>query len=128
MKKLLLLLQCFVFFTAVISGLLMIARPNGSLLQLPPQLLHSTPFSNFLIPGVVLTVVVGGVSGIAAFYNVQGYKSRYNWAMVCGVTVFGFIAAAVILIQNFNWLHLVYAGAGLLMILTAYQLKGKWAV
>jgi len=34
----------------------------------------------------------------------------------------------LLLIQAAHWLHFIYLGIGLLIILIAYQLKGKWAV
>jgi hypothetical protein len=58
----------------------------------------------------------------------QRNKNRYTWALAGGLVLCGWIIAQLILIRQISWLQFVYLGVGLLTILTAYQLKGKWAV
>ncbi len=128
MKTLLFLLICFTALSAVFSGLMMISNPDGKVFNLSITLLHGTPFKNFLIPGIFLSVLVGGSNLLAAFYNIQRHVNRYNWAIAGGVILCGWIVAQIILLQIFHWLQFVYLGIGLLIILIAYQLKGMWAV
>jgi hypothetical protein len=128
MKNLLLILVAFIAVTATFSGLLLISHPNGEIMNLSLSLLDGTPFKNFLIPGIVLTTIVGGINLLAVFHNVQRHTNRYNWAMAGGFITSGWIVAQMILIHTVNWLHILYLGIGMLIILLAYQLKGKWAV
>jgi hypothetical protein len=128
MKTLLLILVSFIAITATLSGLLMITNPGGEIMSMPLSLLQGTPFKDFQIPGILLTVTVGGVNLAAVFYNVQRHNSRYNWAIAGGILISGWIIAQLILIQVVHWLHFIYLGIGLLIVLIAYQLKGKWAV
>lgn len=128
MKPLLFILISFIAVTSTLSGLLMISRPDGEILNLPINLLEGTPFKNFLIPGILLTTIVGGVNLLAVFFNMQRHPNRYNWAISGGVAITGWIIAQMILIRTIHWLHFIYLGIGLLIILIAYQLKGKWAV
>ena len=65
---LLVILQFFLGFGAVISGGLLIAAPNGSLMQMPLSMLASSPFSNFLIPGIILFSLLG-VYPVAVAYS-----------------------------------------------------------
>lgn len=102
--------------------------PDGEILHMSTSLLQGTPFKNFLIPGLILATVVGGINGIAVAYNMQRHPARYNWAMAGGLMITGWITIQMLLIQAANWLHFLYLGIGILIILTAYQLKGKWAV
>ncbi len=37
----------------------MIARPDGALLQMPVDLLKGSPFSNYLVPGLLLLTLLG---------------------------------------------------------------------
>lgn len=127
MKTLLFILVSFVAVTAMLSGLFMISNPDGSIMNLPLSLLDGTPFKNFLIPGILLTTIVGGVNLLAVFYNIQRHVNRYNWAMAGGIIISGWIVVQMILIQAAHWLHFLYLGFGILIILLAYQLKGKWA-
>jgi hypothetical protein len=128
MKTILFILISFIALTATISGLLMISNPGGEIMNLSLSLLNQTPFKNFLLPGIFLSVLVGGVNLAAVFYNIQRHKYRYNWAMAGGFMICGWIVVQMILIQTLHWLHFLYLGAGILIILLAYQLKGKWAV
>ena len=128
MKSLLFILVSFVAVTATLSGLFMISNPDGSIMNLPLSLLDGTPFKDFLIPGILLTTIVGGVNLLAVFYNIQRHVNRYNWAMAGGIMISGWIVVQMILIQAAHWLHFLYLGIGILIILLAYQLKGKWAV
>lgn len=128
MRPLLFILVCFIAITALLSGLLMISSPDGKLFSLSPALLQGTPFKDYLVPGILLTVVVGGANLVAVVYNIQRHANRYNWAIAGGFIISGWILIQVLLIHALHWLHFVYFGTGLLIILIAYQLKGKWAV
>ncbi len=128
MKTILFILVSFIALTSTISGLLMISYPNGEIMDLSLTLLDKTPFKNFLVPGILLTVLVGGVNLLAVFYNMQRHASRYNWAIAGAVMISGWIIVQMILIEAAHWLHFLYLGIGILIILLAYQLKGKWAV
>ena len=128
MKSLLFFLVSFIAVTSTLSGLLMISNPDGKILNLSLNLLEETPFKNFLIPGILLTTIVGGVNLFAVFYNIQRHHNRYNWAMAGGIMISGWVVVQMILIQAAHWLHFLYLGIGIFIILLAYQLKGKWAV
>jgi hypothetical protein len=128
MKALLFILVCFIALTSTLSGLLMIIRPDGSILSLPVSLLGGTPFKDFLVPGILLTSVVGGVNLLAIFHSLKRHKNRYTWAMAGGAIICGWIIAQMILIRAFHWVHIIYLVIGILIILIAYQCKGKWAV
>jgi hypothetical protein len=127
MKSLLFFMVVIIALTSTLSGLLMISNPDGSILKLSPALLEGTPFKNFLVPGILLAVIVGGVNLLAVFYNMQRHSTRYNWAMAGGFMICGWIIMQMLLINSLHWLHYVYLVVGVLIILVAYQLKGKWA-
>jgi hypothetical protein len=128
MKTFLFIMLSFIAVTATLSGLLMISKPDGSILNLPLSLLEGTSFKNFLLPGILLTVLVGGTNLLAVFYNMQRHAKRYNWALAGGIMISGWIIVQVMILHASHWLHFVYLGIGVLIILIAYQLKGKWAV
>jgi hypothetical protein len=128
MRTILFILVSFIAVTATLSGLLMISNPGGQIMNLPLGLLKTTPFKDYLIPGILLTVLVGGVNLLAVFYNLQRSPNRYNWAMAGGILIVGWIVVQVILISSLHWLHFIYLIVGVAIVLIAYQLKGKWAV
>lgn len=128
MKTLLFILLSFIGITAFLSGLVMISNPDGSLMGLPLSWLEGTPFKDFRIPGMILAVVVGGVNLAAVFFNLKRQANRYNWATAGGIIISGWIIIQMILIGAVHWLHLFYLAIGILIVLLAWQLKGKWAV
>jgi len=127
MKTILFLLVAFTALTALSSGIMMIYDPSGSFFQMSESLLSGTPFKNFLVPGIVLALIVGGTNLAAVVLNLMRNKNRYNWAIAAGVMISGWIVVQMIMISAFSWLQLLYLVIGILTILLAYQLEGKWA-
>ena len=125
MKSFLFLLVTFIAITSTLSGLLMINNPGGEILNLPTTILNGTPFKNFLVPGILLTAIVGSVNLLAIFYSIQRQPKLYDWSMAGGVVITGWIIVQMLLIQAVHWLNFLYLGIGILIILIAYQLKGK---
>jgi hypothetical protein len=73
----LLAILIFTGLTAVIGGLLLIARPDGSLLQASESALSSTPFADWRIPGVLLASFVGlGGLGTTGWVLIGGRAGR----------------------------------------------------
>lgn len=128
MKTILFVLVSFIAVTALLSGILMISNPGGEMMSLSLSLLEGTPFNDFRIPGLLLTVIVGGINLLAVFINLKRNASRYSWAMAGGVVITVWILAQMFLIGTFHWLHAFYLVIGILIILISFQLKGKWAV
>ncbi len=128
MKLLLFLLTAFVALTAIVSGALLVSYPDGSQLNLPIDLLKATPFKSFLLPGILLTVVVGGINLVAVIFNMQTHPLRYIWAIAGAIVTICFAVIQMLFLSMLHWLHIVYLIIGILMILLAWQLKGKWAV
>lgn len=128
MKTFLMLLLGFVAVSATLSGLLLLASPNGAVLQLSTDLLRNTPFHNYAIPGLILFLVVGGAHLYAIMQNLMQTANRYNWSMAAGCIIIGWVVVQIMLIGATHWLQLLYLVVGVLIFFIAYQLKGKWAV
>ena len=128
MKTLLFILLSFIAITATISGILMISQPDGSISHLKPELLSGSPFKNYLVPGILLAGGVGAVNLVAVFLNMMRHRQRYNAAIAGGAVIIVWILVQVMMIGTIHWLHILYFSAGILVVLGAYQLKGRWAV
>lgn len=85
----------------------------------PREWLSGTPFSSYLVPSLVLLVVVGGASGVAAV----GVGAAAAWdrvaAFVAGGVVLAWIAAQVWIIGYVSWLQPAVSVAGLLVVALA---------
>ncbi len=128
MRLLLFILLVFVALTSIVSGLLLFIYPNGSYLGLSTALLSGTAFETFKIPGIVLAVAVGGINLMAVIRNIQAHPQRYNWAIAGSVVLCGWIVVQMLMISTLHWLQFVYLFLALMILLLAFQLKGKWVV
>lgn len=69
-----LVLMGFTAVTAILSGIALIFYPDGHFFQMSVTLLEHSPFNNFLIPGLVLCLVVGGSNLAGALSLALDYK------------------------------------------------------
>lgn len=77
-------LMFLVFFQAIsglYGGLSMVFDPSGDLLQMPLSLLEGTPFKNYLIPGLILSVLLGVFPSIVAYGLVRQPEWRWGWKL-----------------------------------------------
>ncbi len=130
--KVLIWLQVFLGFGAVVSGALMMISPDGALMQLPLFLIEASPFKGFFIPGMILFIFVGVFPQCVAY----GLWKRPDWNWPDAINPFksihwswaGSLASAFIVIiwltveliwVEIGFLHyLYYAWSGLLILLT----------
>src|SRR6266542_1617354 len=85
MRTLLFILIAFVAVTATVSGILLMANPDGRTFNMPLTLLNGTPFKSFLIPGMILTIAVGAVNMLAFFHYYKEYKYMYDCMHAGGI-------------------------------------------
>lgn len=50
-------------------GIALAAAPDGSIMRMPLSLLEGSPFTDFLIPGLVLGIVLGVLPVVAATWR-----------------------------------------------------------
>ena len=67
-------IEGLVGIAALIAGLLFIVRPDGSLLGMPRGTLSGTGFRDYLVPGILLVVVIAGVTLLGA--GAVGLRTR----------------------------------------------------
>ena len=124
MRTALLVLMTFVAITAIPSGMVLMIRPTDPL-GMSPELLKATPFHNFFFPGLVLTVVVGGVHAMAFGFLMLGKEYFLRWTILAGLSIVGWIFVQILLIHEFFWLQWVYLLIGFFILLMGLQLKHK---
>ena len=111
-RWLLLALHGFVGIGALAGGLAAITNPNEPL-GISVEALKNSPFSNFLIPGIILFTIIGignVVSAITLGYDFkfQGYiSSIFSWALVIWIVV------QCIMLQEIMLLHIIFFAIGL---------------
>lgn len=128
MKKVhtvLFLLQAFVGIGAMAGGLACLLNPQSPL-GVSTDILNNSPFTDFLVPGILLFGVIGVgnlCSAILFFFHLkyQGYVSSiFTWALVIWIVV------QCIMLRSVVFLHVLFfilgaVGAFLSFLLLAEQ-------
>ncbi len=114
-------------FGAAVSAAALIVAPDGHLIQLPMSLLANAPFSDFLIPGILLFVFIGVYPLVVAYSiwrrpswrwpaTINPFRSfHWSWAasLAAGVALLVWITVQIqwVEIGFLHVLYLVWAGA-----------------
>lgn len=122
-KIILLVLLGIVASTSIFSGLAISLNPDGSMLQLDSTMLRHTVFRDFLIPGLILLILVGGSSLAGALSIAFDLPSAYRWVLAAGIILIGWIGGQVMLIRIYHGLQLVYLVLGMLIAGLSFLIK-----
>src|SRR5919199_6683907 len=91
----------------------------GGGLPFPTEWLDGTPFSNYVGPGVILGVVVGGSALLASILVLRAHRLAGPAAFVAGMIQIGWIVGEVLLVGTYGmvmlWLQVIYGVAGALL-------------
>ncbi|MEI6948874.1 hypothetical protein V9K67_16930 [Paraflavisolibacter sp. H34] len=125
MRTFLFSLVAIVALAALVAGLLLVFRPDGSLLGLSESLLKSTPFTSFLLPGLLLAVVIGGVNLVAVLFGLSHKKAAYVWASTGGILLCAGLIDQMLVTQVYHLLSLLLLAAGFAIVFLSYALMGN---
>lgn len=125
MKTTLIILSSIVGVLATIIGFMMMAVPDGNMINVNVAVLKSTSFKDFRIPGVILFFTVGLTNLLAVLYLFVNHKSKFNWSIIGGVLLITWIITQFILIETSRWLDVITITIGALIVFISMQLKGK---
>ena len=117
-RRLLVGLELLTRSTAVLGGVLLAAKPDGSLLQADPAVLVASPFQNWRILGILLTTLVGGGFLAAGTWQWRGWRHARELSVVAGGGLVCFEAVEVAWI-GFQPLEAVFALVGAAVIALA---------
>jgi len=108
---------------------MLILDPSGGLLQMPVVSLENSPFTNFLIPGMVLTLLLGIIPAFTAFCLIK--RPRVKWvnllnlysdkhcgwtySLYTGLMLIIWITVQVAIIGYGHIIQTVYASVGILI-------------
>jgi hypothetical protein len=103
----------FLGVSALTGGGMLILDPSGESLSISLSYLDGSPFSNYLVPGLILFTVFG----VGSFSVIYGLVRRHSFSWL-GALGLGFgqvvwIVVQIAIIGETNLLHLIYGGLGL---------------
>lgn len=115
----------FVALTAIGGGITLAIGLD----EFPAGWLIGTPFSSYLIPGMILAVVVGGSAVVAAVATLHKSDTGVLTSMLAGAILLGWLAGERLIlpraafVPQFWWLEAIYIAAGLMMVLPALAVR-----
>ena len=108
--------------TAIGGGIALATGLEGE--RYPVEWLTGTPFSSYLIPGLILSVAVGAARLRPAVLIVTAPEAGAWVSVLAGVILTGQIAGEIrLLTQPVTWIEVVYFGAGLAMVALGLTLR-----
>lgn len=111
--------------SAIFGGGAFIIDPSGELIQMPVSLLEHSPFSTFLIPGLILFLLNGVSSIVIAVFVIRVYRYYPELVIFQGIVQDLWIVAQLIMIQSISVLHYVFFTVGSLLIISGAVLRKK---
>jgi len=109
-------LLIFTGLNALISGALFMADPSGKLMGMSKDYLLHSPFRTFLFPGIVLFLVNGLMNIMASVYTLKNHPLSFKFIVLQGILLSGWIVLQVIMVRDFNMLHGIMLGIGVLLM------------
>jgi hypothetical protein len=115
---------------ALIGGGLLVAKPEGSLLEMHAEWVNKIPFASYNLPGILLFVFIG----LLPFLTLIGLLLKSNWqwpnlfniyvakywaktySLYCGIILIIWIIVQLVITAYF-WLQPVLLSIGLLIII-----------
>lgn len=109
--------------TALWGGGGLIYDPQGEFMQMPLELLMHSPFTTYLIPGIILFTMNGLLSIVIAIMVIRRYRHFPRLTILQGIILTGWLSVQIIMIRAFYApLHVPYYLVGLGLISTGYFL------
>ena len=119
-KWALFILQAFNGLSAVLGGYMLLKDPSGTDLGLQLGWLEGTPFSSFLIPGLVLLVMNGLGNLLGAGLTLRRWRQAGNYGLLFGLIMMSWIMAQVAWIGYQGFLQPLYFGTGMVQFAFGY--------
>jgi hypothetical protein len=104
-----------------VGGVLLVARPDGSLLQAKLSALAGSPFADWRIPGVLLATLVGGGFVATGLWQWRGGWHARELSLLAGLGLVAFEGAELAWI-GFQPLEAVFGAVGLAVMGLAWRL------
>ena len=132
-RNLLLFVLGFLGLGALGGGGALILSPSGAVLDMPLYVLEDSPFTNFLIPGIILFSLLGvaplllilallkkPVSSLAERINAFS-DMHWSWtfSIYIALILMGWLQIQMILLQAVHWLHTFYMFLAMTLVVLA---------
>jgi hypothetical protein len=107
-------LEVFLGLGALFGGGALILAPDGDLLGMPTKVLAGSPFSSFLVPGIILFTLVGLAPVLAAAVTARRQAFAPFAAVAVGLTLIGWVSVEMVVLAGLGslaWAFYLVLGA-----------------
>lgn len=118
-------LHLFVGIGAIFGGLGVIINPTGESFGITTDILKRGPFTDFLIPGLILFTFIGIMDIVVGVFALKNYKYQAYLSGVMGVGLMVFITVQCIILNDIIYLHIIFFILGLIECIFASLLAIK---
>lgn len=124
-------IDAFAALTAVGGGIALVTGLEGDRFSL--DLLKGTPFTTFVVPGLILAALVGGSATYAAIVTLRNPYGGAMASALAGTILMGWIIGEVLMLNQpvaFTWVEAFFFAVGLTMATLGLALSriGHWGV
>ena len=117
----LVVVSAFNALSALGGGIGMVAADG---LSMPKAMLADTPFSTFTIPGLILTLVVGGSQSASVWLLVARHEAALLCSAVAGFGMVIWIVTEIGFIHALMYAQMIYLVTGLVQLILVFALLG----
>ena len=117
MKYSAIILQAFIGVTAVLGGFGLVTDPSGAKAGLSLEWLGSSPFTDYLIPGLFLVLVIGVGSLVIAAATFMRARHAGLLNIVGGLILMTYLGFEVLFVGLLNLMQPLYFGLGITVVL-----------
>jgi hypothetical protein len=121
----LVVLTLFLAISTILGGIALIIN----LIEMPVELLQGSPFSDYSIPGLALSIIVGGTASFATILLIKRSKYELLFSTTAGVVIIFFEFVEVLVIGSpdgiAQFLQIFYFGLGTLIVIAS---MGAWFI
>lgn len=130
------ILWILVLFQAVsglFGGVALLASPTGALLQMPLLMLDGTPFSSYLVPGLILLLLLGVLPSVLVYAllarpvwlwaDILNIYREVHWswtyALYTGIMLVIWIDVQIFLVGYGHFIQTLYGLIGIALVIAA---------
>lgn len=107
---------------AAAAGILFIIEPSGDKMGMSVSYIKDSPFSSYLIPGIVLLIVNGLLNFVAAYFVITKKPIALLLVMIQGILLSGWILVQVLMVRDVSPLHVIMFTIGAILTISGFLL------
>lgn len=121
--KLLSVLHLFIGLTAIVGGGALVVWPTGRMLGMTVAQLAPSPFTDFLLPGILLYGAVGVHHAIAAYLVARREPGAELASFSSGLALLIWIGVEMAMVKDSHWLQYGFGGLAAIVLIQAIILR-----